>query len=90
MQLWNMKGFVVQVYEFVWVHMYIHMFEGQRAALGVPWKLSTLFSEQSLHWDLEPAGDRVSLCSPSCLGTHYVDLVGFELSDICSPLPPKG
>lgn len=67
MQLWNMKGLGVKVYECVWVHVYIHLFEGQRSALGVPQKLSTLFSQQPLCWDLEPARDRISQPELSCL-----------------------
>jgi hypothetical protein len=27
-------------------------------------------------------GDRVSLCSPGCLGTHSVDQAGLELRDL--------
>ena len=33
--------------------------------------------------------DRVSLCSPDCPGTHYVDRAGLKLTEICLPLPPK-
>jgi hypothetical protein len=33
--------------------------------------------------------DRVSLCIPGCLGTHYVDQAGLELTEIFLPLPPK-
>jgi hypothetical protein len=32
--------------------------------------------------------DRVSLCSPGCPGTHFVDQAGLE-SEIHLPLPPK-
>ena len=33
--------------------------------------------------------DRVSLCSPGYLGTHYVDQTGFKLSETSLPLPPE-
>jgi hypothetical protein len=32
--------------------------------------------------------DRVSLCSPGCPGTHFVDQAGLELRNHL-PLPPK-
>jgi hypothetical protein len=32
--------------------------------------------------------DRVSLCSPDCPGTHFIDQAGLEL-EIHLPLPPK-
>jgi hypothetical protein len=34
--------------------------------------------------------DRVSLCSPGCPGTHFVDQAGLELNlEIRLPLPPE-
>lgn len=33
--------------------------------------------------------DRVLLCSPSWLGTHYIGQAGLQLSVICLPLPPE-
>ena len=32
--------------------------------------------------------DRVSLCSPGCPGTHFVDQAGLEVRNLL-PLPPK-
>ena len=31
----------------------------------------------------------LSLCSPSCTRTHYVNQAGLELTDICLLLPPE-
>lgn len=36
---------------------------------------------------LPPTQDRVSLCSPSCPETHYVDHGGLKLTEISPPLP---
>jgi hypothetical protein len=33
--------------------------------------------------------NRVSLCSPSCPGTCFVDQAGLELTEIHLPLPPE-
>jgi hypothetical protein len=33
--------------------------------------------------------DRVSLCSPGCPGTHFVDQTGLELIEIHLSLPPE-
>lgn len=35
-------------------------------------------------------GDRVFLCNLDCPGTHLVDQVGLELTEIHLPLPPRG
>jgi hypothetical protein len=34
-------------------------------------------------------GDRVSLCSPGCPGTHSAEQAGLELRDLCLILPPE-
>ena len=34
-------------------------------------------------------GDRVSLCSPGCPGTHYLEQATFKLTEACLPLPPE-
>ena len=33
--------------------------------------------------------NRVSLCSPDCLGTHSLDQAGLELTYNCMPLSPE-
>ena len=33
--------------------------------------------------------DRVSMYSPSCLGTYFIDQAGLKLTEICLPLPPE-
>jgi hypothetical protein len=33
-------------------------------------------------------GDRVSLCSPGCPGTHFVDQAGLELKNPPASAPP--
>jgi hypothetical protein len=33
--------------------------------------------------------DRISLCSLDCFWTHSINQAGFELTEICLPLPPK-
>jgi hypothetical protein len=33
--------------------------------------------------------DRVSLCSPDCPETHFVDQADLRLTEICLPLPPE-
>ena len=37
-----------------------------------------------------PSLSRVLMCIPGCLGTHYVDQVVLELTEICLPLPRVG
>lgn len=32
-------------------------------------------------------GDGISLCSPVCPGTHYIDQADQELTGICLPMP---
>jgi hypothetical protein len=69
--------------------------ESQASSLGPSWLLSffgsvdcsmvILYFMANIHFFLEGRvtrqGDRVSLCSPGCTGTHSVDQAGLELRD---------
>jgi hypothetical protein len=57
---------------------YVTMSYGSLGSFGIAWCILYTFLGRNFFF----SGDRVSLCSPGCPGTHFVDQAGLKLRNL--------